>query len=146
MNIEIISSLIKIANKLDKIGFYQEANILTKIANNETDDLIVEDYDERKKFLSQYSGSIIKFTRFKSPDTGAILYQTIYRLRGKVNETEPTNDFKKARKEFEELTDKFPRTPYLHLPEYERYRPKKPKSKGDWEPAKDPYEWGPGYK
>ena len=135
-----IESLIKIANVLDIRGNYKEANALTKIAEDLSEELITLDYDERLNFLDKYRGSIIAFIRFKDKETGATMYQTVMRIRNKVSMTEPSESMKDARKEFYDICDKFPRTPYLDLPENEKYRPGKPKKSPDYEGNESGYQ------
>ena len=133
-----VEKLIKIANILDIRGNHLEANRLTKIAEDLSEELITLDYDDRLKFLDKYLGSIIAFIRFKDKETGATMYQTVMRIKNKVSMTEPSDSIKDARKEFYDICDKFPRTPYLDLPEFEKHRPGKTKKSPDYEGN----EWG----
>lgn len=133
MDRRIISSLLKIANNLDKIGLYNEANQLTKIANEESQELVIEDFENIEDFLKDFIGNIIKFTRYKHPVTGETMYRTIFRIKNKISQTEPTSEFSKGIKDFHAVTDKYPRTPYIHLPEFETHRPGKTRKSPDYE-------------
>ena len=140
MNKNIISSIVKLANMFDIHHMHEEANTLTKIAQDLSEDLITLEFDERLDFLNKYKGSIIRFIRFKDKDTGNIMYQTVYRIKNKISMTEPTMSMKDARKEFYDICDKFPRTPYLDLPENEKFRPGKPKKSPDYEGNESGYQ------
>lgn len=133
MKNKTIKHLIKIANFLDIQGVYKEANTLTKIAEDLSEELITPEYDERLNFLDKYIGSIIAFIRFKDEETGATMYQTVMRIKNKISMTKPSESMKDARKEFYDICDIYPRTPYLDLPEFEKHRPGKIKKSPDYE-------------
>lgn len=137
---KIIEKLIRIANSLDNNGKYFEANELTKIAEDLSEESKIPDYKNRLDFLDKYIGSIIAFIRFNDKDTGTTMYQTVTRIRNKIKITDPIESMREARKEFYEICDKFPRTPILDLPEYEKNRPMKTKKSPDYEGNESGYQ------
>ncbi len=65
MNKDLATKLIKIANKLDDIGYYHEANSLTKIAQGFDLSYSMIPYGEYKTDIDNYKQIILKFQNLK---------------------------------------------------------------------------------
>ena len=66
MNKQTISSIIKIANKLDNSGYYKEANMLTKVAYDVSPDDIIMPGDQKPETQQDYSNVDVILENLKS--------------------------------------------------------------------------------
>jgi hypothetical protein len=66
MNKQTISSIIKIANKLDNSGYYKEANMLTKLAYDVSPDDIIMPGDQKPEIQQDYSNVDLILENLKS--------------------------------------------------------------------------------
>jgi hypothetical protein len=66
MNKQTISSIIKIANKLDNSGYYKEANMLTKVAYDVSPDDIIMPGDQKPDIQQDYSNVDLILENLKS--------------------------------------------------------------------------------
>lgn len=142
MNIKIISNLIKIANTLDLNGKYDEANTLTKIA----EDMTSEKSDipqEIEDFIENTEGNFAKI--FELMGASGYEYIVVSRIDEKISIGRPTISRYSAEKDFDRLKNHLWQTKIKfksfdlpptkeQLRKYQRDLQRGERYKGDWEP------------